>query len=211
MRDFDQPLAMTVISEKKSEKRSVRLCGEDVEYVLKRSSRAKHLRLAIHRDGRFVATLPSRISLDTLERFIIEKAEWIVNQLATMRERGASGQAGILAKQDRREFVRLKSAAKAIVRSKIETLNAIYGFAVGRVAIRNQKTRWGSCSKEGNLNFNYKIALLPEPLAEYLVAHELCHLKEFNHGAGFWNLVARTIPDYKERRQELRRLERASS
>ena len=84
-------------------------------------------------------------------------------------------------------------------------------FATGkkRLSVRNQRTRWGSCSRTGNLNFNYKIALLPEPLADYIIAHELCHLGEFNHSQAFWDLVAVAIPDYRERRAELRRIERA--
>jgi predicted metal-dependent hydrolase len=68
-----------------------------------------------------------------------------------------------------------------------------------------QKSRWGSCSRKKNLNFNYKLIQLPLELADYIVVHELCHLQEFNHGQGFWNLVGETIPDYKARRDELRK------
>jgi len=86
----------------------------------------------------------------------------------------------------------------------LEYFNTFYNFKWGRVTIRNQKTRWGSCSKKGNLNFNYKIALLKPSQADYIIVHELCHLKEFNHGKNFWSLVAQTIPDYKEVRSSLR-------
>ena len=81
----------------------------------------------------------------------------------------------------------------------------MYGVKCGRVAMRNQKTRWGSCSKEGNLNFNYKIAFLPPELADYLIVHELCHLKEMNHLPRFWALVEQTIPNHKALRKEMRR------
>ena len=84
--------------------------------------------------------------------------------------------------------------------------NQIYGFQYNKINIRNQKTRWGSCSKKGNLNFNYKIALLPEKYADYIVVHELCHLKEFNHSRSFWNLVARTIPDFRERKKRIKNI-----
>ena len=105
-----------------------------------------------------------------------------------------------------RSYTRLKPAARVFVEKKVAEWNAIYGFRVGRISVKNQKTRWGSCSKKGNLNFNYKIVLLPEPLADYIVVHELCHLGEFNHSKNFWNLVARTMPDYKARRAALKRV-----
>jgi len=97
-----------------------------------------------------------------------------------------------------------KEAARVLVHAKIAQFNALYNFPFKRVAIRNQKSRWGSCSKKGNLNFNYKLALLPERLVDYVIVHELCHLAEFNHGKNFWNLVAQTIPDYAARRRELK-------
>ena len=105
----------------------------------------------------------------------------------------------------RSSYLKHKVAARALVCQKIAQFNAVYNFKVGRVAIRNQRSRWGSCSKLGNLNFNYKIVFLPEPLVDYLVVHELCHLGEFNHSPRFWALVSRTIPDYRARRQALKR------
>jgi len=67
------------------------------------------------------------------------------------------------------------------------------------------RSRWGSCSVSGNLNFNYKLIHLPEDIAEYIVAHELCHLAEFNHSKKFWELVSKTIPDHKLRRKRLKK------
>jgi predicted metal-dependent hydrolase len=84
-------------------------------------------------------------------------------------------------------------------------LNAIYGYRFNRVSIRNQKTCWGSCSRKGNLNFNYRILFLPERTQNYIIAHELSHLAEFNHSKKFWALVARTSPEYAAIRKELRR------
>lgn len=97
-----------------------------------------------------------------------------------------------------------KEQARAFVHSRLNVLNAYYGFVYHRVAIRNQKTRWGSCSKKGNLNFNYRIVSLPFHLADYIIVHELCHLGEFNHSQKFWNLVAQAVPDHRARRRELR-------
>ncbi len=83
--------------------------------------------------------------------------------------------------------------------------NAHYALSFNKVAIRNQRTRWGSCSKKGNLNFHYRITELPESLADYLIVHELCHLAELNHSKKFWALVGETIPDHKVRRKALAR------
>lgn len=98
-----------------------------------------------------------------------------------------------------------KDKALWIVKDRIEYFNTFYNFKWNRIVIRNQKTRWGSCSRKGNLNFNYKIALLPPESADYIIVHELCHLGEFNHSQKFWDLVAKTIPDYLTIRKDLRK------
>ena len=107
-------------------------------------------------------------------------------------------------KGSKSEYLKYKVQALDLVKNKLEHFNQFYNFKYNKVTVRNQSTRWGSCSKSGNINFNYKLALLPESLVDYVVVHELCHLGEFNHSKKFWDLVARTVPDYKERRQELR-------
>lgn len=99
-----------------------------------------------------------------------------------------------------------RESARTLVHKRLAELNRHYNFTYHRVAIRDQKSRWGSCSKKGNLNFNYRLMFLPEPLIDAVIVHELCHLEEFNHGKKFWELVARTIPDHKERRAQLARL-----
>jgi predicted metal-dependent hydrolase len=88
--------------------------------------------------------------------------------------------------------------AKALVHERLAFFNQHYGYSINKIAIRNQKTRWGSCSSKGNLNFNYKIIYLPPEAQDYLIVHELVHLKEFNHSKRFWDLVLETIPNCKE-------------
>jgi predicted metal-dependent hydrolase len=113
----------------------------------------------------------------------------------------------ILPRRNRKSFLKYKENARRLVKERIEVFNKIYGFKFpNRIAIRNTKSRWGSCSKKGNLNFNYRIVFLSPPLADYLVVHEMCHLGEFNHSYKFWDLVALALPDYKKLRKELRRL-----
>ncbi len=104
------------------------------------------------------------------------------------------------------DFAEHKTRAETLVRERIEHWNKIYHFTYNKITIRNQRSRWGSCSKKGNLNFNYKIALLSPVLVDYIVVHELCHLGEFNHSRKFWDLVGQTIPDYALRRAELRKV-----
>ncbi|MFA6999496.1 MAG: M48 family metallopeptidase [Candidatus Paceibacterota bacterium] len=101
-------------------------------------------------------------------------------------------------------YLKYKKQATNLVKERLEYFNTFYNYKYGRVAIRNQKTRWGSCSKKGNLNFNYKIVLLTPKQADYIIVHELCHLREFNHSQRFWDLVSKTILDYKEVRHSLR-------
>ena len=96
-----------------------------------------------------------------------------------------------------------KEEARALVHARLTAFNAHYGFTYHRVTIRAQRSRWGSCSKKGTLNFNYAILFLPPDLCDAVIVHELCHLKEFNHGKAFWSLVAETIPDYLERKKKL--------
>ena len=107
----------------------------------------------------------------------------------------------------REAYLLHKETARALAYARLAYFNQAYGFRVGAVRIKNQRRCWGSCSKAGNLNFNYKIALLPAHLADYIIIHELCHLGELNHSGAFWNLVARSVPDWHERRKELRHMQ----
>lgn len=110
--------------------------------------------------------------------------------------------------RSRRLYIANKEAARAIVYERIRHFLAHYGelhgIKVGKIAIRNQKSRWGSCSKKGNLNFNYKLVFLSPELRDYVIVHEICHIKEFNHGEGFWSLVAEAVPDHRELRKQLK-------
>jgi hypothetical protein len=96
----------------------------------------------------------------------------------------------------RRFTIKKREQARRFVQNKVNYFNQFYNFKVNRIAIKNQRTRWGSCSSKGNLNFNYKIIYLRAELADYLIVHELCHLGELNHSRRFWALVAKTTPNY---------------
>ena len=107
-------------------------------------------------------------------------------------------------KTPRRVYLKNKEIARGFVMERIAHFNTVYQVVIKRVSIRNQKTRWGSCSKKGNLNFHHAIVQLPSPLADLVIVHELCHLREFNHSKKFWDLVSQTIPNYKELKKSLR-------
>jgi len=112
------------------------------------------------------------------------------------RSTGLHGSAG--------EYKKSKELARAFILARLQVLNQHYGFAYQRVAIRNSRSRWGSCSQKGNLNFHYRLLHLPAHLTDYVIVHELCHLAELNHSPQFWALVAKTIPDWKTYRRTLR-------
>ncbi len=171
-----------------------------VSYILRVSKRAKRMRLAVYHGGAFIVTAPRFVDKSLIEKVLLKRANWIIKKIEYFKK-----------------FAKVKSAPSTrlhyeenckksleFVRERVEHWNQFYGFKYQKITVRNQKTRWGSCSKNGNLSFNYKIAFLPIVLADYIIVHELCHLKAFNHSQSFWNLVLQTTPQYKEIRKELK-------
>lgn len=96
-----------------------------------------------------------------------------------------------------------KEEARTLVHNRISYWAPRIGVLPKRIAIRDQRSRWGSCSTKGNLNFNYRLALIPIELVDYVVVHELCHLLEFNHSERFWSHVAHALPDFALRKRAL--------
>jgi len=105
-------------------------------------------------------------------------------------------------------YLKYKEHARTIITARVRHYAEQEGFVFGRIAIKNQKRCWGSCSTKRNLNFNYKLAFLPLELIDYVVVHELCHLRHFHHREEFWAEVANILPDYKGRLIALREIER---
>ncbi len=106
-------------------------------------------------------------------------------------------------KAERAHYTLHKETARTIVHARIAYWCTFLPVTPNRISIKDQSSRWGSCSTKGNLNFNYRLALIPIELADYVVVHELCHLIEFNHSARFWEKVAELIPDYELRKKTL--------
>lgn len=166
-------------------------------YTLRRNRRSKHLRLTIKLNGEVTVTAPLKAPESLIQRFMTDRATWIQSRLDHIKT---------LPKLGEGTYKTHKDIALHIATARTKYFNQFYNFTYKNITIKNQKTRWGSCSKTGNLNFNYKIALLPEKLADYIVVHELCHLGEFNHSYKFWNLVAKIMPNYRELRAELKKI-----
>lgn len=101
-------------------------------------------------------------------------------------------------------FLACRARAKKLVLERLAHFTPQYNVTFARVTIKDMVSRWGSCSRRGNLNFNYRLLFLPPELVDYVVVHEVCHLREMNHSRAFWALVGQTIPDYAARKHALR-------
>lgn len=172
-----------------------------ITYEIKKSMRTRSVRIAVFPDGRVSVTAPAVMPDGIIERYVRSKAGWIKKHLGRMEARKAKS---LLPKAMPGDYEKFKGQALRLVSSMIGRLSPLLGLAPKKITIRRQKSRWGSCSRKGSLNFNYRIVFLPQEMAEYIVAHELCHLKEFNHSGRFWDLVATAIPEYKRIRKALR-------
>jgi len=170
-----------------------------ITYTLKRSTRAQTLRLSVYPDARVMVTAPTLFGIETIERFVEKHADWVRRTVARMAGRS------VLSIR-RREIATLKNHALVLAEMRCAHFAKHYGVRYKKITIRAQKSRWGSCSHAGNLSFNYKIAVLPPRITDYIIVHELCHLVEMNHSKRFWNLVARSIPNHKDLRRELQKV-----
>ena len=167
-----------------------------------RSAR-KSLGLEVRDANTVLARIPTRVSDRELTAFVENHRSWILEKTEVMAEREEKRKSTpapppeLLSKTDRMK-IQLKIGKR--VRHYCEAM----GVTVGYVTVKNQKTRWGSCSATGNVNFNYQLAFLPDELLDYVVIHELAHRRHMNHSRAFWAEVEKYCPDYLERREQLK-------
>ena len=157
-------------------------------------SRRKSVAASVDADGSITVRAPLRLPLSEIVGFLQKKADRICGMLEkqnTLRE-----QAKALPPLDFAELNRLADEAMRVIPPKVRHYAERLGVTYGRITIRNQKTRWGSCSAEGNLNFNCLLMLAPEDVLDSVIVHELCHRLEMNHSARFYEAVYRVFPDY---------------
>ncbi len=164
-------------------------------------SKRKTIAIQIREDGTVIVRSPESVSRKTIEDFLKEKQEWIETHQKKVEQRRA--QALTITEEQREEGIK---RARKVFPERIAYFAKQMGVTYGRVTLREQKTRWGSCSSKGNLNFNWKLILLPPELLDYVVVHELAHRKEMNHSAAFWKVVEEVLPDYRERRKALKEI-----
>lgn len=171
-----------------------------LSYTLRRSKRAKRMRLAVYCDGSVVVTTPLGIQPSIIEKFFTDKKQWVTDKVNFFKSIDSKS----IRTFSERDYLKHKDEALALVFERVKFFGKPHGFLFNQIYIKNQKTRWGSCSKRKNLSFNYKIVFLPKEHRDYIIVHELCHLKEFNHSHKFWSLVGKILPDYLEIKKELR-------
>lgn len=171
-----------------------------ISYKLKRSKRAKRMRLAVYCDGSVVITSPFGIQQSIIEKFITDKKQWVWDKIQFFK----SVDSKAIRTFSDKDYLENKDEALTLVHERVGFYNKVYRFSFNKIFIKNQKTRWGSCSKKQNLNLNYKIVFLPEKHQDYIIVHEICHLKEFNHSRNFWALVEKALPNYLDIKKELR-------
>lgn len=173
-----------------------------IRYTLKKSGKARYLRLAVDGDGCVSVVMPRGMREDAAHKFVEKKAFWILRKLEEVESKVQI----VVPPLTHAGLVHLKTKALRQMEDRVRHYSQFYGFKYNAVCVRDQKSRWGSCSSNGNLNFNYKIIFLPSRMRDYVVVHEVCHLKELNHSSRFWNLVARAMPDYLIVRGELKKI-----
>ena len=154
--------------------------------------RRKSVGILIERPGEITVRAPLRMPESEIMKVLESKRSWIEKTLRKVELREQEP------KLTRAEVDALADQALKVIPPKVAERAKQIGVTYGRITIRNQKTRWGSCSAQGNLNFNCLLMLCPEDVIDYVIVHELCHRKELNHSPRFWAEVEKVLPDYKK-------------
>ena len=162
------------------------------DYKTIRSNR-KTVALQITSEG-LIVRAPQRLSVAEIDRFVQQHKRWIENHLKKAEERQRKAEE--IVPLSMREIRELADKALKVIPERVAYYAPKVGVTYGRITIRNQRTRWGSCSKKGNLNFNCLLMLTPPEVIDSIVVHELCHRKEFNHSEKFYQEILRVYPDY---------------
>ena len=173
----------------------------DIPQVKILRSRRRTAAIQITPQGEVIFRAPLNMPRREIERILTERRDWIDRKLSAVREDAAAGRAAPLSQED---LAALARQAKQFLMPLVEQYAARMGVTYGRITIRCQQTRWGSCSSKGNLSFNCLLMLSPPRVQTYVVVHELSHRKHMDHSPAFWQAVGEVYPDYRTARKWLK-------
>jgi predicted metal-dependent hydrolase len=159
-----------------------------------RHRRARRYLLRVEFDGRVRVTIPRGGSRREADAFAQRHVDWVLRQRALLSH-------GRLSVDDRQ---RLRAQARTDLPKRLRELADLHGLSVTRISIRNQRTRWGSCGRDGHVCLNWRLVAMPGWVRDYVIIHELMHLKRLDHSRAYWRLVAAACPRFREARQWLR-------
>lgn len=223
----------------------ISLDGSNINYQLKKSFRARRMRLEINVNTGLSVIVPRRYDISSVKTFIIQKRNWIIKKLKEVQFYKAIPDDGTLEsicylgrqlkliiskgnqeyalvniitdeitvsiKSDENVVLMLSNwylqEADRVIRQKASIFSKLIGVNYNNLSVKSVKTRWGSCSRLGNLSFNWKLVMLPEVIIDYVVIHELCHLKRMDHSKLFWQLVESYSPEFCQHRHWLKQHE----
>lgn len=174
-----------------------------MDYEIIYSTR-KTLAIQITPKGQTLVRAPYGLSKDRILEFLYQKREWVVRkkeEALAAQEQKARCERIIMTEKERAFYIK---RARDILRQRVDYYAPRMGVTYGRLTVREQRTRFGSCSSKGNLSFNWKLILMPEEVLDYVVVHELAHRKMMNHSKQFYAIVQGVLPDYKSRQQWLK-------
>lgn len=171
-----------------------------VDYLYKKNKRSKRMRISYCQSSGLTVTVPWYANRWLAEGFLLKNSEWVARVIEKAKNNPFTNIFKDKKYQDHKE------QARVFIAERLAHYNNLLQLPYEKVFIKNQRKVWGSCSSKRNLNFNYKLLFLEKDLADYVVVHELCHLREMNHSKKFWNLVGSILPDYNKRRAELKKI-----
>ena len=180
--------------------KKITINSTDYEYQVVRRRGYRGVKIAVFNTLDIKVTAPRIIPDALIHAHVVSNINWIESKLSYYKNKGVVAKSPKLHKA---EILKLKDQTSSIIAPKLIHYKNLLGVSYRSISIRNQKTRWGSCSRQGRLNFNCRLCLLPDELIDYVVVHELCHLRELNHSVRFWNLVASILPNHKILRSNL--------
>ena len=177
------------------------MLNQKISYQIIRSSR-RTISLEIKPDGRIIVRAPLRLSENRIRKFVEEKQEWILKNMEKIQKRDE--QREHVPRLSALERQHLQNKACVVIPRRVAYFAEKIGVTYGKITLRQQKTRWGSCSSKGNVNFNYQLYYMPQELMDYVIVHELSHRRHMNHSAEFWAEVEKYCPEYRTYRKQLK-------